>query len=103
MGNLERQNNGRTERRKTGIAESSLIYFALIMVLLLLNITITTIATAQNKKPKLQSLDTLPPKPEWEMCYHGVNVCFKRNVYDKPDDPTVRSNLQSIVLDEEHS
>ncbi|MFC2132092.1 T9SS type A sorting domain-containing protein [Bacteroidota bacterium] len=57
----------------------------------------------KNQNPKIQSLDTLPPEPEWMLCRRGVNVCRKGYVYDRPDIPSIRSNLMSIILNEELS
>jgi len=74
-----------------------------IMLCICLNFFTTENSLAQNKKPKQQSLDTLPPEPEWFLCPYGVNICGKRYVYDRPDDPQIRSNLKSITLDEEKS
>ncbi|MFC2131628.1 hypothetical protein ACFLSQ_09360, partial [Bacteroidota bacterium] len=61
------------------------------------------LSNLKNQNPKIQSLDTLPPEPYWVLCLCGVNIHTKRYVYDRPDIPSIRSNLMSITLDEELS
>jgi|GEM_PF-4305093 len=75
-----------------------------VLVLIFISIVFTdTNISAQEKYTIPQSLDTLPPKPEWHMCWGGnINIC-KNYVYDKPDDTKIRSNLQSITLDKNQS
>ncbi|MFC2131629.1 T9SS type A sorting domain-containing protein [Bacteroidota bacterium] len=46
-------------------------------------------------------VDRLPPDPEWEMDESGnVNIKTVAYVTDKPDDPSVRSNLDKIDLND---
>ncbi|MFC2131691.1 T9SS type A sorting domain-containing protein, partial [Bacteroidota bacterium] len=57
-------------------------------------------ANLKNQNPKIQSLDTLPPEPKWYMdCSGSVNAWKEIYVHDKPDNPSIRSNLFSITLD----